>query len=435
MSTGTNLSDQSTTNGGTVNSWLGSPNGGTQGARILVRSTVANIPSSVAGYAVGCLLQASDTGGIYTNTGTAESCTFTLLEDAGGNFTLPISATDSTTTTGNSVAFTQNAVTSGKGFLQTVNGLTVGFGHSITHTTAVIANGGALQNLSSTSIDTSTTTGVLTNWSSTASLAGTQVLGTFSGLTTGLGQSLVTAALTTGSTQRLTGGGANMAAGGKVSEVVMGAATAGNGITATTTGVYVGTGVMLLTASSATTGVIAGVVTTSSNALVVGQAAATPAFQVDASTASQVTGLKVTGAATGGTVAVAVIQAAGNANLTIDALGTGTIGIGSVSTGAVTITPATTITGLATLTGGLTSVANAILKSGTAVPATAGAVAAGVPITMYSGAITIEVTSNAPTHARPLGSICINTGGNSTSTRMYINTNGSTTWTNFTTAA
>ncbi len=72
---------------------------------------------------------------------------------------------------------------------------------------------------------------------------------------------------------------------------------------------------------------------------------ANPAFWVDASTASQVAGLKVTGAATGGTVALVTTDTGSATNLTINAKGTGTIGIGTVSTGAVTITPATTIGG------------------------------------------------------------------------------------------
>lgn len=74
-----------------------------------------------------------------------------------------------------------------------------------------------------------------------------------------------------------------------------------------------------------------------------------PAFSVDASTGSQVAGLNVKGAVTGGTVAVAAIDSGSNTNLTINAKGTGTIGIGSVSTGAVTITPATTFTNTPTL--------------------------------------------------------------------------------------
>jgi hypothetical protein len=43
--------------------------------------------------------------------------------------------------------------------------------------------------------------------------------------------------------------------------------------------------------------------------------------------------------------------------------------------------------------------------------------------------------AGAPTIAAPQGSLYINTTGNSTSTRMYINTNGTTGWTNFVTAA
>ena len=68
----------------------------------------------------------------------------------------------------------------------------------------------------------------------------------------------------------------------------------------------------------------------------------------------------------------------------------------------------------------------------TAVPATAAAVPA---ITMFSSGPSIYVTSNAPTHTAVKGSLCINTGGSSVSTRMYVNTDGATTWTSFTTAA
>ena len=176
------------------------------------------------------------------------------------------------------------------------------------------------------------------------------------------------------------------------------------------------------------------ITSSSATSLAIGlNGATTPAFVVDSSTASQAAGLKVVGATTTGTVAVVTVGGA-SVNLTINATGTGTIGIGSVSTGAVTITPATTITGLATLTGGFTSSANAILKSGTAAPATAGAVAAGAPISMYSGLVTIEVTSDAPTHVRPKGSLCVATNGSSATTRLFINTDGSTGWTSITTA-
>lgn len=176
------------------------------------------------------------------------------------------------------------------------------------------------------------------------------------------------------------------------------------------------------------------ITSSSATAFAVGlNGATTPAFAVDSSTASQAAGLKVVGATTTGTVAVVTVGGAA-VNLTIDATGTGTIGIGATSTGRVTITPVTTITGLLTATAGITSAANVILKSGTAAPATAGAVAAGAPISLYSGLVTIEVTSDAPTHVRPQGSICIATNGSSATTRLFINTNGSTSWTSITTA-
>lgn len=80
----------------------------------------------------------------------------------------------------------------------------------------------------------------------------------------------------------------------------------------------------------------------------------TPIFAIDSSTASAVAGLLLTGAVTGGTVALVVTDSGSNASFTLNAKGTGTIGIGSVSTGAVTITPATTITGALTLSSTLT---------------------------------------------------------------------------------
>lgn len=49
------------------------------GNAMLVRSTVANIPSAAAGYAIGCDLIASDTGNHYYNKGSATSCDFKLV--------------------------------------------------------------------------------------------------------------------------------------------------------------------------------------------------------------------------------------------------------------------------------------------------------------------------------------------------------------------
>jgi Chaperone of endosialidase len=109
------------------------------------------------------------------------------------------------------------------------------------------------------------------------------------------------------------------------------------------------------------------VTSASATSLAVGLTGATnPAFTVDSSTASQVAGLKVTGAATGGTVVVVATDSGSNTSLTVNAKGTGTIGIGSVSTGVVTITPATTHVGIVTVPDGTAALPSIISTTGTA---------------------------------------------------------------------
>lgn len=144
----------------------------------------------------------------------------------------------------------------------------------------------------------------------------------------------------------------------------------------------------------ASTGAVT-VTSASAHALSVGLNGATnPAFNVDSSVASQVAGLNVVGAVTGGTVAVAVTDSGSSANLTVNAKATGTIGIGSISTGRVTITPVTTITGSLTLSaalvyGGVT-LSNAVTGTGNMVlsvsPTFTGTVAAA--IANFSGLVT-----------------------------------------------
>lgn len=95
---------------------------------------------------------------------------------------------------------------------------------------------------------------------------------------------------------------------------------------------------------------------------------------------------------------------------------------GAVATGAQTVTGANAVTGAVSA------------KTGTAVPATAGAIAAGAPFTMFSSNISIWVTSDVPSHSATKGDLCLNTGGSSTSTRLYIN-NGTTNWVAITTAS
>lgn len=108
---------------------------------------------------------------------------------------------------------------------------------------------------------------------------------------------------------------------------------------------------------------------TNANALAVGRQGATnPVLQVDASAATVVTGLKITGAASGGRAAVAAISSATDEGLDIDAKGTGTIRLGNTSTGAITLTRATTLS--AALTYGGVTLSNAVTGTGNMVLAT-----------------------------------------------------------------
>lgn len=122
-----------------------------------------------------------------------------------------------------------------------------------------------------------------------------------------------------------------------------------------------------------------------------------------------------------------------------DVTTTGTVTAGAVTaTGAVTggsiVTAGTIATGAQTVTGAVSATGAVNAKTGTAVPATAGAIAAGAPITMFSSGISIWVTSDVPSHSATKGDLCLNTGGSSTSTRLYIN-NGTTNWVAITTAS
>lgn len=103
-----------------------------------------------------------------------------------------------------------------------------------------------------------------------------------------------------------------------------------------------------------------------------------------------------------------------------------------VTTSTITATGA--IAGAA-ITGSSVSVTGGVtVENATAVPASAGAVAAGAPITLFSSGPSIYVTSDAPAFSAVKGSICINTAGSSTSTRLYVN-NGTTNWVAITTAS
>ena len=91
-----------------------------------------------------------------------------------------------------------------------------------------------------------------------------------------------------------------------------------------------------------------GVVTSASaDAIAVGRQGATdPVFNVDSSTALQTDGVKITGGAAGDGVAVLGITSGTNAPMTIDAAGSGTIEVGTTSTGLVLLGENVTLGGI-----------------------------------------------------------------------------------------
>jgi hypothetical protein len=114
-----------------------------------------------------------------------------------------------------------------------------------------------------------------------------------------------------------------------------------------------GTGSMALSASPTFTGTLSSadhiITSTSANALAVGRQGTTnPVLNVDASTASVVTGLNIKGAAAAGGMAVSVTSSGTNENLTIDAKGSGTITINGTATGSVGIGSAPLSTSVST---------------------------------------------------------------------------------------
>jgi hypothetical protein len=176
------------------------------------------------------------------------------------------------------------------------------------------------------------------------------------------------------------------------------------------------TGAITLTTATGVSAALT-VTSTSASALTVGAAGATnPVLKVNANTASQATGLHITGAAAAGGLAVAVISSGTNEALTINAKGSGTITIGGVSTGNVNLGGGGGVVVLpGTLTaGGLLTCALQVATSG--------------PL-IYSG-------SGAPTiSAAVKGSLYLRSDGGATNTRAYIATDTAGTWTPLTTAA
>lgn len=94
------------------------------------------------------------------------------------------------------------------------------------------------------------------------------------------------------------------------------------------------------------------ITSSAAQAFAVGANGATnPVLTINCNTASVATGISVTGAAATARVAVAVTSSETNEGLNIDAKGSGTIVLAGTSTGAITLTTATTCASTLTSTG------------------------------------------------------------------------------------
>jgi hypothetical protein len=290
-------------------------------------------------------------------------------------------------TTGTSGADITSTANTGTALTVTANSLSTGNGLSLT-STGVITSGGELAEM----IANSATTGNVVNISGTALTSGAALAVTGGGanmLTAGEVVDVNTGANTVGAGVRITSTGtytgtgatdgilnitANSATtgnvgyisatgltsgsaltivgstplttGGELINIDMGAATAGNGLSATTTGAYTGTGLLSLTANSATTGTAASISTTgltTGNSLLVttgfavnnagtgngiNLALSTPADTTGTNTHQGINITPTVGNATGGTNVLNLLNIAnitGDAEVSINALNIGNL--------------------------------------------------------------------------------------------------------------
>ncbi len=193
---------------------------------------------------------------------------------------------------------------------------------------------------------------------------------------------------------------------------------------------YMNTLVQEINASEPYTGAFTSPVTITSanaNAFDVGPNGATnPTLQVSTATTSAATGVKLTSAAAGGGVALAAISSGSAENLTLDAKGTGTITLNGTGTGNIVLGRAATGVSFSG-TGAVTAF------SGTAVPA--GGTADTGFLFSSTAHLGIFFGSGAPSLSAAQGSLYIRTDGSSSSTRLYVNSNGTTGWVDVTTGS
>ncbi len=174
------------------------------------------------------------------------------------------------------------------------------------------------------------------------------------------------------------------------------------------------------------------ITSTSATALAVGRQGTThPAFNVDASAATQLDGLNVAGLGAGNGATVAVITSGTNSPLTIDAAGSGTItlngtGTGNIITGA-TLAPAANQNITATSgTGAFDfSAASGVFKTSTGINTIGGATvfAANKGVTVTGGTSAFDFSGGTGIFKTSTGAVTL--GGAVTATSSVLSTSAS----------
>ena len=238
------------------------------GLATLISAATANIPSAVAGYAIGCICMDETTGLGYMNTGSATSCTFTAFNSASA-FTLPSAFTDATTTTSAGFAITDSAITTGSAF-KVLNGNTTNFttgasliwsemgaavaGNGLKITTSAAYTGTGLAILTAGAM----TTGVLLQLTSTTGLTTGSLLrattSTAGELATNGAISIRATGDYTSNTAALLDVSASATTAGRVVNIAGAALTTGIALSITGAGAYTGTGFINVAPSGLTTG-------------------------------------------------------------------------------------------------------------------------------------------------------------------------------------
>ena len=159
----------------------------------------------------GWYLQAYDSSTSATMFSIAKYGATVITGSAYGTAALTLTAGDIVVTAG-AINHTAVGATTANGYTGTFNGLTTGIGMSLVHTTSVITTGSVLS-VSSTGVDTGTGQGTLANFVSSGSTAGLVLKVTGAALIGGTLAALSTTALTTGTVLSLSAVAATLTTG------------------------------------------------------------------------------------------------------------------------------------------------------------------------------------------------------------------------------